>query len=324
MQFGKHHRFGRLGLGGADADFDTLLKRLTSDLDALAEAEGVRPNLIAMTGDLAEWGKKREFEDVARLARGLAAHLGLPIDRVLVIPGNHDINRKHCEAYFAICAAEDEEPEEPYWPKWKDYVSFFGDLYQDVDRYQFTESAPYTWFELPDLQLAVAGFNSTMRESHLDTEAGGHFGHYGYVGEGQLDWFAKRLAEAKTKGWLRIGLVHHNAIRGAEADDENLRDAPVLVSRLGDKLHLVLHGHTHDGKIGWLNRHLPALSTGSAAVKVEQRRRRCPTSTRLYGSMRTGCVCGRGSTSHAVGRGLRTHDWPARAHRCSRRSSGAT
>ena len=48
------------------------------------------------------------------------------------------------------------------------------------------------------------------------------FGHYGYVGEAQLDWFKKRLDEAERNGLLRIGLVHHNVVRGATDDDENL------------------------------------------------------------------------------------------------------
>src|SRR5262245_45276346 len=100
MQFGKHHRFGRLGLGGADEPFDTLLKRLTDDLDTLRKDEGLEPDLVALTGDLAEWGKPKEYADVLGFCEGVQRHLGLGRDRILVIPGNHDINRSLCEAYF--------------------------------------------------------------------------------------------------------------------------------------------------------------------------------------------------------------------------------
>lgn len=54
MQFGRNHRFGRLGLGGADEKFDTLVKRLTDDLDKLRDDQGLKPDLVALTGDLAE------------------------------------------------------------------------------------------------------------------------------------------------------------------------------------------------------------------------------------------------------------------------------
>src|SRR5688572_11127167 len=96
VQFGKHHRFADEGGG-----FDTLLRRLCDDLDLLRERNGLEPDLIALTGDLAEWGMKRELEQVAVFGERLLAHLQLDPERLLVVPGNHDINRKLCEAYFA-------------------------------------------------------------------------------------------------------------------------------------------------------------------------------------------------------------------------------
>ena len=66
-----NHRFGRLGLGGPDEKFDTLLKRLTDDLDKLRDDQGLKPDLVTLTGDLAEWGKKKEFDDVYDFCVGL-------------------------------------------------------------------------------------------------------------------------------------------------------------------------------------------------------------------------------------------------------------
>lgn len=293
MQFGHNHRFGRLGLGGDDENFDTLLKRLTDDLEKLRDEQGLKPDLMTLTGDLAEWGFRKEYDDVFLFCVGVQEHLKLGRDRILVIPGNHDINRKLCEAYFAEREGNGEKPVAPYWPKWKPYVEFFGKLYKDVERYEFKETAPYTWFELPELKVVVAGLNSTMRESHKEKdpkEPASIFGHYGYVGEAQLEWFKKKLDEAEKKGWLRIGLVHHNALRGAEADDENLRDAPMLKDRIGSKLNLLLHGHTHNGILGWLDRDLPVLSTGSAAVKAEQRPEEIPNQYQIIQVHRDGFI----------------------------------
>ncbi|HEY0137970.1 MAG TPA: metallophosphoesterase, partial [Nannocystis sp.] len=279
MQFGAQHRFGRLGLGGADEAFDTLLRRLTDDLDRMRDEEGIMPDLVALTGDLAEWARPKEYADVLQFCEGLRAHLQLAADRLLVIPGNHDVNRDHCQSYFAYCAGNDEAPQEPWWPKWGPYTNFFGKLYGAVERYEFKELAPYTWFELPELKVVVAGLNSTMRESHEDRDPGDPasiFGHYGYLGEAQLDWFGRKLDDAAHKGWLRIGLVHHNAQRNAVDDDENLRDVGMLVDRLGGRLNLLLHGHTHRGTLGWLRRDLPVISTGSAGVKAGQRPEEVP------------------------------------------------
>jgi 3',5'-cyclic AMP phosphodiesterase CpdA len=262
VQFGKHHRFADENEG-----FNTLLQRLCDDLDLLKRENGLVPDLVALTGDLAEWGTKREFAQVAELGEGLLRHLQLEPDRLLVVPGNHDINRKLCEAYFNRCEGEGEAPKPPYWPKWEPFVGLVNGLYRDrnVDRYRFTELEPWTLFEIPALKVVVAGLNSTIHESHLDAD------HHGFVGEAQLRWFRDKLADYERKGWLRVGLVHHNVVRKASVDDENLKDADLLREYLGELLHVLLHGHTHQGRVEMLGPLLPVISTGSAAVKRDQR-----------------------------------------------------
>jgi hypothetical protein len=173
-------------------------------------------------------------------------------------------------AYFAECKAEDSQPLEPYSRKWKFYEWLFGEFYKDEKRIAFKVEEPWSIWELEDLNVAVAGLNSTMKESHLDGS------HYGWVGERQLRWFAESLRRAKERGWFRLGVVHHNVLRGAQDDDENLRDADDLDRLLAPSLNLLLHGHTHNGRIGWLRSDLPVLSTGSAALKPEARPHEVP------------------------------------------------
>jgi hypothetical protein len=59
----------------------------------------------------------------------LIEHLGLGRDRVIIVPGNHDINRKSSEAYFNTCDADGETPRPPFWPKWKQYSQFLQEFY---------------------------------------------------------------------------------------------------------------------------------------------------------------------------------------------------
>lgn len=63
IQFGRSHRFGRLGLPAADDQFDSLFVRLRDDLSELEKDYGLKPDLLVASGDLPEWGKKSEFED---------------------------------------------------------------------------------------------------------------------------------------------------------------------------------------------------------------------------------------------------------------------
>ncbi len=268
-QFGRNHRFGRLGLPSPDDNFDNLLTRIGDDLRLLRDENDLRPDVLVVTGDLAEWGLKSEFNDALRFLEGLIDILELPRDRVAIIPGNHDVNRKACEAYFNSCEADEEDPVAPFWPKWKHYARLFDTFYRDVPGAVFTEEQPWSLFEIEDLHLVVAGLNSTMIESHRDDD------HYGHVGEKQLRWFAERLESYRDKEWLRIGAVHHNVLRGAKDDDENLRDADDLRRILGPHLNLVLHGHTHDGKTDIIN-NLPVLATGSTALTEEVRPEEIP------------------------------------------------
>jgi predicted phosphodiesterase len=244
----------------ADGSFDTLVTRLQQDLENLRETEGLRPDVLAVTGDLAEMGKAQEFEDVFKFLDRLAGFLGLQRDRVLMVPGNHDINRNACLAYFANCEADDKQPLEPYWPKFRHYTQFFERFYEGFPGIRFTAEEPWTLFEIQELRLVVAGLNSAMKESHRDGD------HYGWTGERQLRWFAEKLRTYKERGWMRIGLVHHNVQRGPLEDEENLRDADDLKRILGGELNLLLHGHTHEGCLHWLGQRLPVLSTGSASV----------------------------------------------------------
>lgn len=265
IQFGKNHVFGGRGLTKADQDLDSLFVRLHDDLTELQRTEGLVPDVVVVSGDLAEWGLRREFEQAERFLQELTRHLGLPRRRVVVVPGNHDVNWDLCEAYFKECAGEEVEPQAPYWPKWRHFASMFGSFYGDEPSIRFEMERPYTLFEMPELNLVVAGLNSTMAESHRAED------HYGWVGEGQLRWFAERLRKPAGRGWLRVGVVHHNVLRGAQRDDENLHDADDLERILVPELDLLLHGHTHNAKEGRLSKGLVVLSSGSAALESQSR-----------------------------------------------------
>ena len=102
------------------------------------------------------------------------------------------------------------------------------------------------------------------------------------MGEEQLRWFAERMAAYRRRGWLRLAAIHHNVVRGAVLDDENLRDADDLDRWLGEPVvNVLLHGHTHDGRLHRLPSGLIALSTGSAAVTAAARPQEVPNQYQL-------------------------------------------
>ncbi|MEM9461712.1 MAG: pentapeptide repeat-containing protein [Myxococcota bacterium] len=272
LQFGKHHLFEDEGVG-VDEAYDTLFERLRTDLVELRDEHELRPDVVLLTGDLAEWGMRKEFDQVEGFATKLQDLLSLERRRILVVPGNHDVNRKLCEAYFSECEGDGEEPVPPYWKKWKHYHRFFARFYDGIDDYGFSEDEPWTLFEFPALKLVVAGLNSTIKESHRDED------HYGWVGERQLRWFSERLR--RNAGWLRVAAIHHNVIREAQLDDENLRDADDMRRILSPHINMVMHGHRHEAGVKWWDPSLPILAAGSAAVSREWRPQEVPNQYQL-------------------------------------------
>ena len=108
LQFGKNHRFAGVELTVLPNPYDTLLARLWEDLQRLRQNHGLQPELLIVSGELAEWGLPDEFRDAREF-------LDLPRPCVAMIPGNHAINRKACSAYFDNCEADGLKPVARWW-----------------------------------------------------------------------------------------------------------------------------------------------------------------------------------------------------------------
>ena len=256
MQFGAKHRFASEAPG-------SLLSRLRDDFEAMRERHALVPDIILITGDLVEFGKPSEFKQFQRFAGALAESFDLPRRRLVMIPGNHDINRAACEAYFKDCEADERAPRRPYWPKLRHYAAMFAEFYASEPDLTFTEEAPYTFFEYPELGVVVAGLNSTIADSHREED------HYGLVGEQQLKHFADKLRGFKDQGYVRIAAVHHDPMNPeSEPARRELKDIRRL---LVPYTNLVVHGHIHEEQLNWLDNMVPVLGVGSAGVQAAQR-----------------------------------------------------
>jgi len=262
-QFGESHRFG------TRETFDTLYRRLVDDLQRLENRYELLPDMVIVTGDLTNKGRDREFEEAFHFLERIEQSLKLPRERIVIIPGNHDINRNRCEEYFEECEEFEETPSLPYWKKWQPWEKMFREFYLECPDITFAKEEYWTLFEIEDQRVVIAGLNSTVADSHRKDD------HYGYLGEEQLHWFEMKLKNARYDGWLRIGAIHHNPISKNREDKSSLDDRDDFVARLGKHLNVILHGHTHDGKRESLSG-IPVLSTGSTGVRINDRPEEVP------------------------------------------------
>jgi calcineurin-like phosphoesterase family protein len=69
------------------------------NLDALLEDGSI--DLVCFTGDIADWGKPEEYGPATDFVEALLRHLSLGIERLFLVPGNHDIDRTKGENAWA-------------------------------------------------------------------------------------------------------------------------------------------------------------------------------------------------------------------------------
>ncbi|MGH3871700.1 MAG: TIR domain-containing protein [Pseudonocardiaceae bacterium] len=216
-----------------------LQSRIWANVTHLTDNGAPHPDLILVTGDLMESGRPREREEALEFLTGLRTLLGLEPDRLLVVPGSHDVSTIASRAYFLHCEDRDEKPQPPHFPKLAHYAQLFSDLYQGLDGPLFDIAQPWTLFAVPELRVVVAGLNSTMAVTHRPED------DYGWIGDAQAVWFAKQLRHFEETGWLRVGILRHDPDPGrgpVGADPALLRDAGTLDRLLGPRLNLLLHG----------------------------------------------------------------------------------
>ncbi|RKS74428.1 WD40 repeat protein [Actinomadura pelletieri DSM 43383] len=260
-------RFGRtLAEPGEPTTAAELQDRIWSDVTRLADSGVPRPDLLVVTGNLTHSGSRREFAEALSFLTSLRALLGLEAQRVVLVPGTHDVTRAACQAYFSSCEADDIEPQPPYWPKWRHYAGLFKEFYQGIDALIFDSAQPWTLFPVPDLRVAVAGLNSTLPQSHREAD------RYGMVGRAQAAWFNERLRHFKDEGWLRLGAVEHTPISG---EPGALRDPETVEMLLGGHVNLFFQGTESEfGAVPLLGNgvpSVPALGPGRHQIVVLRR-----------------------------------------------------
>ncbi|MBB5077240.1 WD40 domain-containing protein [Nonomuraea endophytica] len=222
-------RFGRaLPDPGEPFTPEDMQARIWADLTGMYDRGMPRPDLMVVSGNLTESGSLGQFGQATRFLTDLRHLIGLEPHRLAIVPGPRDVTKAAASAYFLTCEADDVSPQPPYWPKWRHFAGLFAEVFQGLDDRVFDGGQPWSMFEIPDLKVVIAGFNSTMAMSHLERDA------YALLGEGQAAWFAERLRPYEERGWLRLGAIGHPA--------RDLSDAVTYERLLAHRINLLLDG----------------------------------------------------------------------------------
>lgn len=214
--------------------------------------EKIKPDLVVVSGDLLDRGHASGVPLAIAFLRGLADGLGLPPERIVIAPGNHDVLREGDERYTRY-----DEIRTGLYGQSRPAFAPQTPAYKRIDHHLFDK----------DLGIEVVAFNSCE-----ELEAAQQRDH-GAVGIGQRDHVEAILMRTEGKNHFRIAVMHHHleSPEGTRRTDYSvMEDAGGMRRWLArNKFSLALHGHQHvDWQVafdvdGW---HLAVAAAASAGV----------------------------------------------------------
>jgi calcineurin-like phosphoesterase family protein len=215
---------------------------------SLRETEGLRPDLLFMTGDLA-FGQISGQNLTSQLGEGWAwleqvrDLYGLPLEDVFLVPGNHDTDRgrvkdKDQDWLRSLAKAQDSDRVRRLLHdasgEWQDYMQRLACFEAFVSKHysHLIDNGGHciyaTTRRIAGLDIGIAGFNSAWSCS------GGDNGNL-WLGEWQLDTLVAKLLHAD----VRISLVHHPCSWLVATEKAKLE------ARFQSEMQVCLHGHEH-------------------------------------------------------------------------------
>jgi tetratricopeptide (TPR) repeat protein len=268
LQFGPHHAF---------EDNQRALDKLKEDIDRY-EQEGIpRPNIVVVSGDLADTGgdKGDEYGAVTRFLEDLCRHLGIDNRHVVLVPGNHDVNWYEAECIEAELKLEflrsrrsgplDPHSDVRYLQRFGKYAEFYNRFYSKDDGatyYACDLSSEEGWNTVYNFHsewgIAFLALSSCEKEDHHPEN------HYGHISPSVLVSALKKIEEMTTTTCVKVAVFHHNALAGAGEDRLRNFRSEILPPLSQAGFSLVLHGHTHKPDVDDLG---PELTEG-ARVRV--------------------------------------------------------
>lgn len=250
-------------------NYNNLLTSLQRDCEIYTSTGISKPEIIVVSGDLAEGCKEEDAESVIRnqykeTTEFLDGLVNFFLDgersRLIMVPGNHDYNMqvsirsmdrsihsvaddwKHLReadpkvrfswddlTFYHINRLEEYEKRFELFREF--YDNFFAGI-RKLPKDMFRES---NIIELEDYGIAFACFNSCYRLDHLNP--------MGCICPDALSASHDRIQRLKKMGYLLVGVWHHH-VSGLPIEN-NYMDHRILQGMMQEDIKVGLYGHQH-------------------------------------------------------------------------------
>ncbi len=238
------------------------------------------PNIIIVSGDVVHGVKanatdpdgelKRQYDQAEAFLIALTdSFVGGNRERVVIIPGNHDVSFPHAlrgmklievnlstEEQRAAAVANGRRLLSPSTPmRWswagfcfyeiidkglydarlEAFCTFYGQFYQGKRSYSLNPEEQFDVFDYPEHNITIAGLSSCHENDPFNKQ--------GAIHPECVAAAARRLCEPKYRDRFLFAVWHHNTSGGPTKSD--YMDADILQVLIDDGFSLGFHGHQH-------------------------------------------------------------------------------
>ena len=248
-------------------DYDSLFESLLNDR-VLLQREGIRlPDYVVVSGDLIQGSTDQKetegrYRDVRRFFDLLASdYLGGHKERILIVPGNHDVSRdasmrsmeRQAEADYTINLKDFRNGDPLLRWNWYDhsfyritrpdiylgrlnaFVQFYNDFYEGGRTYPKAAFSGADCVAFPKDGITFTLFNSCNGLDHLNTA--------GDIDERAISGVAHKLRSSYNSGLLNIAVWHHHFYGSPLQSNYLSRDR--IQAMANSFVRLGLFGHQH-------------------------------------------------------------------------------
>jgi 3',5'-cyclic AMP phosphodiesterase CpdA/tetratricopeptide (TPR) repeat protein len=239
-----------LHIGGKeDGRFARVRDSLIDDLYCLTVKVGMNIDAIAITGDVIDRGTGSEsFKITEEFFKVLTSTLQIEKDKLVFVPGNHDVPRKHIVPLIMGSASEEDfqdlNASQENWEnlgiRFSAFTKFVSNLTNQSERSQVVFGGSFK---------DVVSDKGTVRFVQLNS-SWSSIGNSDYeklrIGRWQLESLKNEVKKAERAD-LTLALMHHPLDWLSRTEHALTKD--FLKSKYELSVDALLHGHIHDGGI---------------------------------------------------------------------------
>lgn len=225
---------------------DVVLNAMCSQIEK-QRSQGVEPDFILVTGDIAFSGKSKEYALAGYFFNALQTASGVPIERIFCVPGNHDIDRDRYNLCFrgarvvlggpsqVDALLEGGEDLEALLKREENYRCFQTAFFEDQIRTQTADGLGYvSRLTIEEVQLAIVGLDSAWLSEGDENDHGKLL-----IGERQAINAIELARGGINPPNIIVGMAHHPLHLLQNFDRQAVR------KRIEQDFHFFHCGHLH-------------------------------------------------------------------------------